>query len=47
MRFYSEDLCSFAASDANWGSAGSREGYLRATVVVEFGHAGAAHHTTV
>lgn len=37
----------FAVSDANWGSTGSREGHLRAAVVVEFAHPGAAHHSTV
>lgn len=37
----------FVASDANWGSAWGREGHLRATVIVEFGHSGAAHHSTV
>lgn len=33
--------------DANWWSTGGREGHLRAAVVVEFGHPGAAHHSTV
>lgn len=37
----------FAVSDANWGSTGGREGHLRAAVVVEFTHAGAADHSTV
>lgn len=37
----------FVASDAHWGSAGSREGHLRAAVIVKFSHTGAAHHTTV
>lgn len=37
----------FAVSDAHWGSAGGREGHLRATVIVKFGHPGAAHHSTV
>lgn len=37
----------FAVSDANWGSTGGREGHLRAAVVVEFAHAGAAYHSTV
>lgn len=35
----------FAVSDANWGPAGDREGHLRAAVVVEFAHPGAAHPT--
>ncbi len=39
-------LC-FALSDANWRSTGGREGHLRAAVVVEFAHPGAAHHATV
>ena len=29
------------------GAAGGREGHLRAAVVVELGHPGAAHHSTV
>lgn len=37
----------FSVSDAYWGSTGSREGHSRAAVVVEFGHPGAAHHSTV
>lgn len=37
----------FAVSDAHWGSAGGREGHLRAAVIVELGHPGAAHHSTV
>lgn len=37
----------FAVSDANWGSTGHREGHLRAAVVVEFAHAGAAYHPAV
>lgn len=35
----------FADSDTNWGSTGGCEGHLRATVVVEFTHPGAAHST--
>lgn len=37
----------FAVSDANWGSIGDCEGHLRAAVVVEFAHAGAAYHPAV
>lgn len=39
-------LC-FAVSDANWGSTLGREGHLRAAVIVELTHAGAADHSTV
>lgn len=34
-----------SVSHATWGSAGGCEGHLRAAVVVEFAHAGAAYST--
>lgn len=37
----------FPVSDVNWGATGSCEGHSRPAVVVEFSHAGAAHHSTV
>lgn len=37
----------FAASDANWGSGGGREGHLRAAVVVQLARACAAYHSSV
>lgn len=42
-----ELLLLFAASDANWGSGGRREGHLRAAVVVQFARACAAYHSSV
>lgn len=36
-----------SVSDANRGSARGRQGHLRAAVIVEFPHAGAAYHSTV
>lgn len=40
-------MCVFAVLDANRGSTLGREGHLRAAVVVEFAHPGAAHHSTL
>lgn len=42
-----ELLLFFAASNANWGSGGGREGHLRAAVVVQFARVCAAYHSSV
>lgn len=42
-----ENFCRLAASDANRGSSGGREGHLRAAVVVQFTRACAAYHSRV
>lgn len=44
---FGELLQTFAASDANGGSSGGREGHLRAAVVVQFACARAAYHPRV
>lgn len=44
---FGELLQTLAASDANGGSGGGREGHLRAAVVVQFARARAAYHSRV
>lgn len=44
---FGELLQTFAASDANGGSSGGREGHLGAAVVVQFACARAAYHPRV
>lgn len=46
-RFLGESVRALAASDANRGSGGGREGHLRAAVVVQLTRARAAYHSSV